>query len=104
VSPNGGRVSIEVGLHSGETKVDILDNGCGMDRAFVRGRLFTPFETTKGSGGMGIGVYEAREYIRALGGDIQVASKPKRGTTFTIAIPLAVRETGHITEQRRACS
>ena len=41
------------------------------------------------SKGMGIGAYQAREYVRALGGDVEVQSSPGRGTRFLIRLPLA---------------
>ncbi|MFV1974078.1 MAG: XrtA/PEP-CTERM system histidine kinase PrsK, partial [Thiohalobacterales bacterium] len=52
--------------------VEIRDDGQGMTADFVRNRLFRPFDTTRGNAGMGIGMYESREFIRQLGGDIQV--------------------------------
>jgi signal transduction histidine kinase len=58
-----------------------------MDETFIRGRLFRPFQTTKGKSGMGIGVYEAREFVRSLGGDILVESRPGEGTIFRIQFP-----------------
>ena len=60
-----------------------------MDERFLRTRLFRPFESTKGLTGMGIGIYESREYVRSLGGDIAVESAVGRGTTFTVELPLA---------------
>ena len=71
--------------------VDIEDNGSGMDLDFVRHRLFRPFESTKAGKGMGIGAYQAREFLRGIGGDIRVKSTPGEGTTVTLAIPLAIR-------------
>jgi len=68
--------------------IEIKDNGQGMDDEFVRNRLFKPFDTTKGNAGMGIGMYESREFIRQLGGDIYVKSKPEKGTIITLHIPL----------------
>ena len=56
---------------------------------FVRRRLFKPFDTTKGSAGMGIGVYQAREVVRSLGGELAVNSTVGRGTTVSILLPLA---------------
>ena len=49
---------------------------------------------------MGIGAYECREYIRELGGRIEVASVPGQGTSFSIHIPVeAGRQTiGHLTQ------
>jgi signal transduction histidine kinase len=60
-----------------------------MDDTFLRTRLFRPFETTKGAQGMGIGAYEAREFIRKCNGNIEVKSAPGQGTSFTITLPLA---------------
>jgi putative PEP-CTERM system histidine kinase len=67
--------------------IEIADNGCGMDANFIRDRLFRPFDSTKGQGGMGIGAYESRDYVRELGGDIDVASQPGQGSTFLISLP-----------------
>jgi len=56
--------------------------------------LFTPFETTKGLSGMGIGACESRDYVRALGGDLAVESVPGRGTIVHISLP-EFSETDH---------
>ena len=69
--------------------IEVSDNGCGMDEQFVRDRLFRPFDTTKGSKGMGIGAYQTREFVRASGGDVQVQSQRGGGTRFIIRLPLA---------------
>jgi putative PEP-CTERM system histidine kinase len=86
---------------SGETALlTVADSGSGMTSAFIRERLFRPFDSTKGSKGMGIGAYQTREYVRMLGGDVKVQSSPGIGTTFSIMLPcLAATEhggTGHI--------
>ena len=67
--------------------VEIEDSGSGMDDDFIRHRLFKPFDSTKGLTGMGIGVFESRDYIRSLGGDINVSSKPGEGSLFRVMIP-----------------
>ena len=59
-----------------------------MDGDFIRNRLFQPFASTK-PGGFGIGAFEARSLITAMGGRISVDSRPGRGTTFTILLPAA---------------
>src|SRR5438477_7786958 len=68
--------------------IAIADKGIGMDSDFVRNRLFQPFASTK-SGGFGIGAFEARSLIKAMGGNLSVDSRPGKGTTFTITLPAA---------------
>jgi signal transduction histidine kinase len=59
-----------------------------MDETFLRERLFRPFDSTKGLTGMGIGAYECREFVKSLGGWVEVESTPGRGTAFVIGLPL----------------
>ena len=84
-----GHVSVRVLGGEGRARIEVADDGHGMDERFLRTRLFRPFESTKGLTGMGIGIFESREYVRSLGGDITVASAVGRGTTFTVVLPLA---------------
>jgi putative PEP-CTERM system histidine kinase len=84
-----GQVSVTLERRAAEAEIAIADTGAGMDARFVRERLFRPFDSTKGSKGMGIGAYQAREYVRQLGGDVEVQSSPGRGTRFLIRLPLA---------------
>ena len=82
-----GYVKVGLCMHNLLCIVDIRDNGHGMDDDFIRNRLFKPFDTTKGNAGMGIGMYESREFIRLLGGEIHVSSKPGEGTHVVLEIP-----------------
>lgn len=70
----------------------VTDTGAGMSREFVQERLFKPFDTTKGSKGMGIGAYQVREYVQSLGGRVEVESEPGRGTRFRLLLPFATEE------------
>lgn len=92
----GGQVKVRLRLRPGadgleQAVIEVEDNGQGMDEAFLRGRLFKPFDTTKGLTGMGIGAYESREYVRSLGGDLLVRSEPGRGALFSFVIPTVQR-------------
>jgi len=71
-----------------EIEVAITDKGCGMDGDFIRNRLFQPFASTKPSG-FGIGSFEARSLIAAMGGRLNVDSRPSKGSSFTIILPAA---------------
>ncbi|MGA7800861.1 MAG: XrtA/PEP-CTERM system histidine kinase PrsK [Gammaproteobacteria bacterium] len=87
----GGDGSVMVRLfRSNDTAViEVQDTGCGMDEAFIRERLFRPFDSTKGGSGMGIGAYETREFVRSLGGDVEVLSRLDEGSTFRLRIPIS---------------
>jgi putative PEP-CTERM system histidine kinase len=86
-TPPTGQVSVRGYESSGQAIIEIADTGSGMDEEFIRTRLFQPFDSTKGAG-MGIGAYECRETIRALGGQLDVESIPGSGTRFRIRLPL----------------
>ncbi|MFT5642899.1 MAG: putative PEP-CTERM system histidine kinase [Janthinobacterium sp.] len=84
-----GRVLVRLLRKEQTAVVELNDNGRGMSAAFMRERLFKPFESTKVAG-MGIGVFESREYIREVGGQLEVVSEPAVGTTFRVILPLHV--------------
>ena len=71
-----------------DARISVSDKGVGMDSDFVRNQLFQPFSSTK-PGGFGIGCFEARSLIAAMGGRLSVDSRPAQGTTFTINLPAA---------------
>jgi putative PEP-CTERM system histidine kinase len=83
---SGTPVTVRVASHGGSVAIAISDKGVGMDGDFIRNRLFQPFASTK-PGGFGIGAFEARSLIAAMGGRLSVDSRPGGGTTFTINLP-----------------
>jgi putative PEP-CTERM system histidine kinase len=86
-TPKEGSVTIGLYREGDAVRIEITDTGEGMSEDFIRERLFKPFESTK-SAGMGIGVFESREYIYELGGRLEVSSRPALGTTFKVILPL----------------
>ena len=82
-----GWVKIKAEIVATNLHISITDNGCGMSADFIANRLFKPFDTTKGNAGMGIGVYEARQFIESVNGTIQVTSCESEGSHFKIVIP-----------------
>jgi putative PEP-CTERM system histidine kinase len=85
-----GSVRVILRRSEDSATVDVVDTGTGMDQDFIRNRLFRPFDTSKGTTGMGIGAFEAREFARGLGGDLEVSSVPGEGTRFSLYIPREV--------------
>jgi len=68
--------------------IEVIDSGAGMSPEFMRTQLFKPFQSSK-PGGFGIGAFEARELIRAMGGRLDVESREGLGTRFRLRLPLA---------------
>src|SRR5690606_23600968 len=85
-----GFIDLYVSRDNNVAAIAIEDNGEGMDEDFIRNRLFKPFDTTKTGKGMGIGVYQARDYVQNLGGNLSVESTKGEGTTFTISLPVTL--------------
>ena len=88
-TPVSGYIRVSLSKKINHAIILVEDSGCGMDEEFIKTRLFRPFESTKGSTGMGIGVYEVRDFLHGLGGDIEVESELKKGTTFKLYLPLS---------------
>jgi len=82
--------SVEISTKSSNTHafIFIQDSGVGMTPEFIKNELFKPFSSTKGLTGMGIGVYQSRQYLRKINGTLKVTSEPGIGTCFTISVPL----------------
>jgi len=87
-----GQVILALTTEGNNAVIKIVDNGVGMNQAFIAQRLFKPFDTTKGNAGMGIGAYEAKDYVIRIDGQLDVESQPGEGTTFTLQLPLAQSE------------
>ena len=86
-TPEDGRVAVRVAAGRDWHSVVVTDSGAGMSAQFVRDRLFKPFDTTKGSKGMGIGAYQVREYVQSLGGRVLVESGEGKGTRIELQLP-----------------
>jgi signal transduction histidine kinase len=84
-----GWVKLRLYKHENQAIIEIEDNGSGMDHSFIRDRLFKPFDTTKGNAGMGIGVFEARQFVQEHGGSLDVLSKPGQGSKFVLKLALS---------------
>jgi len=69
-----------------QVAIDVIDQGYGMTPGFVRDQLFKPFVSSKPAG-FGIGAFEARQLVHAMGGALDVASREGEGTRFRILLP-----------------
>ena len=83
--PGGGELTVSFSSSKGKQRLEISDNGQGVERKNL-GAVFHPFFTTR-SGKMGLGLTLARNVVRAHGGSLELASEPGKGTTATIELP-----------------
>ncbi len=81
-------VMLQARREGNEVAIEVVDTGVGMTPEFVRTTLFKPFHSSK-PGGFGIGAFEAREMVRAMGGRLEVESHEGLGTRFVVHLPLA---------------
>ncbi len=81
-------LSLSVSMERGHVRVEIADNGPGMDEA-LRKRIFEPFFTTKPPGsGTGLGLSVSYFIItQNHRGQIEAVSVPGQGTRFIIRLP-----------------
>ncbi|WP_198120477.1 ATP-binding protein [Massilia rhizosphaerae] len=83
-------------------RFEVSDSGIGMSAQQI-GRIFQPFEqvaTAKRSeGGTGLGLAISQQLVRLMGGNIDVASEPGKGSTFRFEIAVPVAAGGPVTAQ-----
>lgn len=87
-SEQGVPVMLDVTSERLYGSIEVVDSGSGMSPEFVRTGLFKPFVSSK-QGGFGIGAFESRELVRAMGGRIAVESREGLGTRFSVVLPIA---------------
>ena len=80
----GGTLTLETRVMADVVEVRVSDTGCGIAPALHK-KIFEPFFTTKPPGkGTGLGLYNARNIVRDMHGDIAVDSEVDKGSTFTL--------------------
>jgi len=91
ISENGGRAGrlfIRTTSSGGEIRIEVTDNGAGMDSKTLQ-RIFDPFFTTKEEGkGTGLGLSVSYGIIKEHGGRIHARSRKGEGTTFVVELPI----------------
>jgi two-component system NtrC family sensor kinase len=81
----GGRVVVRTRAARDRVEVAVEDDGIGIATEQLP-RLFEPFFSTKKNGN-GLGLALTQQIIQDHGGEIHVASRVGRGTTFTLSVP-----------------
>mgnify|MGYP000409518611 CR=1 FL=1 len=91
-----GTISLEInGFQKGErewVRFQVQDTGIGIAPEHI-GKLFQNFtqadsSTTKKYGGTGLGLALSNRFCEMMGGTVSVESEVRKGTTFTVELPL----------------
>ncbi|MDO8678128.1 MAG: ATP-binding protein, partial [Acidobacteriota bacterium] len=90
VEAMGGKGTLGLILHKRGEHVEIIveDTGPGIAPEIID-RLFTPYVTTKGSRGTGLGLALAHRIVVEHGGTIEAARSALGGAAFTVRLPIA---------------
>lgn len=96
-SPDGGKITVRIYEQGDRLAIDVADEGLGIPAEAIP-HLFTKFYRVDNSdrrriGGTGLGLAIVKEIIKAHDGEIAVTSEVKKGSTFTVSLPLVAIET-----------
>jgi PAS domain S-box-containing protein len=87
-----GQITIRLGTTPKYVRISVEDNGVGIDKE-TQGRIFDKFtrvdnEFSDTVTGTGLGLYWVKQIVELHGGKIEVKSELKKGSKFTIKLPL----------------
>jgi two-component system, NtrC family, sensor kinase len=86
VPADKGEIRVEVSETEHQAIIEVKDNGPGIP-AEIAERIFEPFFSTKGEGGMGLGLDISRKLVEELGGELEFISDAGAGTQFRVILP-----------------
>ena len=91
VTVEGQRIALVADRAGDRVVLAVEDEGPGVDPA-IEARLFEPFVSSKGEGGMGLGLYMARLIVESHGGTIAARRRDPGGSRFEVTLPAAADE------------
>ncbi|MFN3763650.1 MAG: sensor histidine kinase, partial [Anaerolineae bacterium] len=102
-TPQGGTVTLRISAQDDWLVLEVADTGVGIPPE-IQKHLFTRFYRGIPTGddtvrGLGLGLYITRAIVEAHGGQIQVASEPGAGSTFTIYLPLQAESRANASQE-----
>ena len=86
----GQPVAVEVARDGDRGRITVRDRGIGIGRGLAA-RIFERYErqvSPRNYGGLGLGLWIARQLVEANGGTINVQSEPGQGATFRVELPV----------------
>ena len=92
-TPKGGHITVTLTADKKTVRLEVTDTGVGIKKAdmnqlFIKfARIHNPLSVE--AGGSGIGLYLTAEIVHLHGGEVEVKSRPRKGSTFTLLLPVA---------------
>ena len=90
-TPDGGKIRLLQKRDENYIQISVSDNGCGIDSEVMK-HIFDKFyqgDTSHAMHGNGLGLALVKRVLELTDGHITVESKPQKGTTFTVFMPVA---------------
>jgi len=87
---DGKPIEVRLGVEGARAWISVQDHGIGIAED-NQGRIFERFQRaveSRNYGGFGLGLWISRHIAQALGGEIQLESRPREGAIFTVILPL----------------
>jgi len=89
------KISTSYDAVRGRVILTVADEGRGMDEETCR-KALTPFFTTKGEEGTGLGLCICKNLVALHDGDLTIESHPGRGTTVRVSLPINRTAAQHV--------
>ncbi len=94
-TPAGGRIEVSANVVGGEVGLQVSDTGIGIATEHQQ-RIFERFyrvdaARSSEAGGTGLGLAIVKHLALAFGGTVSVVSKPGKGSTFTVKLPVSIK-------------
>ena len=93
VGPDNRNILVKAGKAGDMVEISVIDTGPGISEDVVD-RLYQPFRSTKGGGGMGVGLTISRRIVEAHGGRIWAENRPEGGACFRFTVPALEEQDG----------
>lgn len=81
-----GKIELSIEVDVDEVRLLISDNGCGFPES-IKQKLFSKGATFNKSGGTGMGLFHAKQWVQSWGGDIALSSIGKGGAIAILTLP-----------------
>lgn len=91
-SPNDENIFLKIKIYDGNFKVEVIDKGIGISKSEISD-VFAPFHRAsniENTPGTGLGLAIAKQSVESLGGIIKLKSVVKKGSTFSVTLPVKI--------------